>query len=251
MRLIGLVGKRGSGKSTIAEGLRKQHRNLYVVAFADTIKRVVRASYEDRGLSYMLWGPSAIRDLRIDQYSGGVLPFSSFVQRLGSTLVPFVNVSSKDIERLYDILQDVEHGTAREAVRQVGAWGREIDPLFWLRCTRQTVERLCLYGYKASYTGERGLSSDTVSKPNPFIVLSDVRLPSEARFVNELGGLLIRVERDNKDDNPIDTDITETAQDYFSTDLVLRNDEDARTVSNRLFRLTTFTESDTCNTENT
>lgn len=241
MRLIGLVGKRGSGKSTIADNVAEAFPHVRVVAVADPIKRIVSAVYE--GAVTGLWGDSFARDdAAFKKYLGSVTTIESFRYRTGLILNDFVHVGLPDVDDLYVLLRDLDPDSSiRDAVRLVGQWGRDMDPNFWTRYLRQTIDRI--FASHLTYKPERGLSwsctSGTYESIVPeFVVVPDVRFPREAGVIHELGGLTIRVEREvTAPRDSVDHDVTETAQDDIRADLVLKNDSDVATVTRGVRRL--------------
>lgn len=237
MRLIGLVGKRGSGKSTIADNAAEAFPHVRVVAVADPIKRIVSGLY-DGNLAHVLWGESEHRDFVIERSRFvGRHNVDSFRFQVGCVLDDFVHVDVSRVDGLFDMLRDM-HGEfpIRNALIQVGQWGRSRDPDFWVRYWRQTVDRIFAHGL--NYAGNRGLSTATEAKRPPCVVVPDVRFPREAGVIHELGGLTIRVEREVKAPrDSVDHDVTETAQDDIRADLVLKNDSDVSTVTRCVRRL--------------
>lgn len=252
MRLIGLVGKRGSGKSTIANGLALMEPNVRVVAFADPIKQIVSSLY-DADITHYLWGESEDRDFVVDRDKlvGNRAP--EFMRRMiDGVLDDFVHVDGSRVDDLITMLRDLQgEFPVREAILRVGQWGRAIDHDFWIRIWYQTVSHI--FAHNLAYVGSGGLRSTAPSKMPPFVVVPDVRFPREANAIHDLGGLTIRVERDNtgvivheldgsvtkipKPTQMIDYDITETAQDDIRADLVLENDSNVADVTQRVRRL--------------
>ena len=55
------------------------------------------------------------------------------------------------------------------------------------------------------------------------IVITDVRFPEEANMIREMGGIVIKIERDLVQSD-IDTDISETSVDLVSCDFVVKNE---------------------------
>ncbi len=142
MVLIGLLGKKGSGKDTVADHL--VHSNGYTkMAFAEPLKDACKTLFNFS--EEQLYGD--LKEVIDDNW--GVSP---------RTVLQFVGT---------DLIR-----------KQMGSIMPQIGEKFWV------------HGLKVRYMN--GLSKD----PNFKCIVSDVRFQDEADMVMELGGIVVKLERD-------------------------------------------------------
>lgn len=90
----------------------------------------------------------------------------------------------------------------RRTLQRLGVAIREIDQDFWVRAAARTIE--------SARAGDRP------------VVVTDVRFPNEARFIQREGGLLVRVERPGLAQTE-DTHESETALDRWQVGALITN----------------------------
>ena len=139
MRLIGLTGHKGSGKSSLA-GYLSQDYDYEIFSFAEPIKNMLAGLYHDLGVD-----PDAIEEKLYGKSKETPCPW------LGGK-------------------------TPRYAVQTLGTeWGRS---LIWEDLWSQRLHTFIEF-----------------SEPDAKIVIDDVRLPREMEIINNLDGMVVRVNR--------------------------------------------------------
>ena len=216
MNIIGITGRAGSGKSTVARILTEQH-GFVEVALADPLKRICRDVFGFTDAQ--LWGPSSERNKsderwpRHHAHAGDTLEFCDQTQKW----VPCECCGWRFGEQIR-----LCYLTPRFALQQLGTeWGRGMHPDVWVRRAIETAKFL-LSGETVdmglepelipAYSPQKGLSFDasgarcvvgsaegTVSHENVRtrdvargVVISDVRFPNEAAAIRAEGGRIWR-----------------------------------------------------------
>lgn len=142
--IIGLVGRAGAGKDTVADRLCDKH-GFERHAFAEPIKDMLTALLTGIGVDYA----------------------HLFERHLKESPVPGLGISGR---RLMQTL-----GTE---------WGRSLDPDLWVKAAAMTL----------------GLHDLPASSPiHDRLVITDVRFPNEAAWLQSMGANLIRVWRETPD----------------------------------------------------
>lgn len=161
--LIGISGKKGSGKNTVANIIAKQQvlgntkHNYYDFAFAAMLKFLLENLVD--------------QDTDFDKNSKNKLGLCD------------------NNGKIY---------TIRELLQLIGTKLRDIDPDIWI---------------KALDKDTRGYSD---------VMITDVRFLNEAEYIKSKGGLLVRINRPNLEE---DQHISETELDNYSNwDYVIKND---------------------------
>jgi hypothetical protein len=169
--ILGMVGRAGSGKDTIAD-LLVYHHGFVKVALADPLKRICRNVYgftDDQ-----LWGPSSTRNAPDMRYPRPDPP---------THWAPCP-----------------EYLTPRYALQRLGTeWGRACYENTWIDLALRTA-RVLLYHcpIAMTYTPKYGLQPtdllESAARKRHIrgIVLSDVRFPNEAHAIRAAGGRLWR-----------------------------------------------------------
>lgn len=182
--LLGLAGRAGSGKSTVARLLREHG---YVErAFAGPLKAF--AGYLLAIQDEQLYGPSAARDAPIpgagDEDSWRYVwrrAWSPATYDVVHALVDGVGGSFKlqieamaSLERELDAWQALGDGlTTRHVLQRLGAnWGRELHPEIWIRSTLREA------------------------RAHDRVVISDCRFENEAAAIVAAGGRVAWIEAD-------------------------------------------------------
>lgn len=131
--------------------------------------------------------------------------FAHKLKEMASVLtgVPVENWESRDFKNGYCNTLPLNL-TNREILQKIGEGLREkIHPDIWVSAL--------FNDYIQPNNGEIRFSKDWVQDKNPpYWIISDVRMPNEAEKIKELGGVLIRV---NRNTGYIDNHISETALD--------------------------------------
>lgn len=173
--IIGICGKAGSGKDTIADILVKDF-GFVKVAFADPLKRVCKEIFEFS--NEQLWGPSDKRnepDFRYCRtpHQQGYDPVSGRPTTI-----------------------DAEYLTPRYALQKLGTeWGRDCYPDIWIEYAMRVAKRL-LSGGPLNYDPSVGLRTKYVSDPEiRGVVISDVRFINEVEGLRTRGAKVIKVTR--------------------------------------------------------
>lgn len=164
--LIGICGKAGSGKDTIADILVREH-GFVKIALADPMKRACAEWFE--WPSDTLWGPSEMRNQAWDRLGG--LTARKALQLLGTE---FGRACCEDV------WVNIAIRTAR---------------------TLLVADKYCRYSYSAprglKVLFQQGLSngvprndSEGHDEPIQGVVISDVRFPNEVTAIRAAGGMI-------------------------------------------------------------
>lgn len=141
MLVIGIAGRAGSGKDTVADMLR-EHHGFTVVGFADPLKRFMMDTF---GFSErQLWGPSQNRNE----------PDHRWLKPDGTYLTP------------------------REALQTLATeWGRKLAPDFLVRYMQRILEMLAIG--TCTYRRTIGLAADMHATAPAGIAIPDLRHDEE------------------------------------------------------------------------
>lgn len=252
MLIIGVCGKAGSGKDTIADILVRDH-GFVKVAFADPLKRICKDIYDFS--DDQLWGPSekrnepdfrylhrkagahGVQDMRAliskeDRDRRAVTPgtFDKYPQYKGmEPLITFYGSESN-----YGFLPsppEDEYLTPRYALQKLGTeWGRDCYAPTWIEYGLR-MAKLILSG-RGSYTAKHGFDfaidgGGQYLQPTG-VVISDVRFLNEVEGLRAGGAKLLRVRRPSQGlGGARGTHRSEVEQDDIPDDLfdaVLNND---------------------------
>ena len=197
--IIGISGKKGTGKTTLAQQIIQAHPEYSIQSYAKILKEIVglilNIPADDMDLPEVKSLPSGIKGWRIVKKSGQENP------------VPLVYGSAKaaiDDMVKYKLLADkyetkIFEPTVREVLQFVGT------DLFRDRFHPETWTSALMRRYT----------------PDQNWLIADVRFPNEAKAIRDKGGIVIRVERpgEYKDLHP-----SETALDDYTFDEVFYND---------------------------
>jgi hypothetical protein len=196
--IIGIAGRAGSGKDTVANFIAKNFRGV-VVAQADPMKKFcgdVFGFTEEQ-----LWGPSALRNTPVkwkqgerNQHSDNFEAcYKGFLISLG-----LITNSAKDnLLEWFDKLNIITGATGelspRVALQTLGTeFGRNVSMDMWNAHAIKTCKKLLEGGY--SYTRAGGLVVDDNFKYD-YACISDIRFRNEALNIRYLGGTVLKLER--------------------------------------------------------
>lgn len=178
MLIIGVCGKAGSGKDTIADILVRD-LGFVKVAFADPLKRICKDVYDFT--DEQLWGPSEKRNE----------PDFRYLHRKVGALGTMAGVPSPPED---------EYLTPRYALQKLGTeWGRDCYEPTWIEYGLRVAKKLLGEGYAYKYSPQRGLEitfEAGFQRPTG-VVISDVRFLNEIEGLKEGGAKLVRVKRLN------------------------------------------------------
>tara|TARA_R110002072_G_scaffold26966_20_gene88478 strand:+ start:723 stop:1283 length:561 start_codon:yes stop_codon:yes gene_type:complete len=165
--LIGITGKKGAGKDTLAQPLIEQ--NFANIKMAGPLKDMLRTLYYTTGMDQQTIERKIEGDLK---------------------------------ETPCKILQGQ---TPRYAMQKLGdEWRNMIGENLWTDMWRNRVARVLKEGIP--------------------VVCTDIRYKHEAQVIKDLGGVLVRVQRDGLDTS--DTHISETEMDQIKVDCTISNTGD-------------------------
>lgn len=210
--IIGISGKAGSGKSTVAEYMRHLCIcNSYIKAFADPLKEMVASIYEiDLDILYSQKGKAK----EIPGYTK-IINEKGIVQ----------NISKNDRIVYHDFLKKYVPATYRDALQFYGQKLKEYyGQNYWCHMWKNNI--LNNYGNPYDFTN-----------PLEALIIPDVRFPQEINFLKTLdpNTILIRV---NRKDITLISDISEWALDgYKDWDYVIDNDGTIGELNNKVINI--------------
>ncbi|GAA2230353.1 hypothetical protein N1031_07005 [Herbiconiux moechotypicola] len=186
--LIGLIGKKRSGKDTFADALVAEG-GFVKIAFADPLKEAALA------LDPIVGRPA------IPAPEGGILTPGHDV-RLSEV------IDALGWERAKDYVPEVRRTLQRLGTEAI----RALDDGFWIRAAMRRVDAT------RSLLRLRLNTSDSreATRPRP-VVVTDCRFPNEADAIRERGGQIIRVTRpgvESTDPHPSEVALDSYAEDY-------------------------------------
>lgn len=209
-KIIGIMGKAGSGKDTVADFL-VFNCGFVKMSLADEMKRFTKKVF---GFSdEQLWGPSRYRNAVDERYNDpdrwGLAEDN--LMNYGRAWAKFLfapDMANANywrllgwFERLY-LDRSIEFGenklSPRVVLQTIGTeYGRAIDNDVWIRSTLDIAKKVLSDDY--TYTREDGL---TPIAPGPSrltqvrgIVIPDCRFRNEVEGVQAAGGRIIRIKR--------------------------------------------------------
>lgn len=173
--IVGVTGRAGSGKDTVADVLVKEH-GFVKIALADEIKRICRKVFDFS--EEQLWGASSKRNE----------PDRRYPRDHSSKLSPHCECCGVDMDVFWDTPCYL---TPRYALQQLGTeWGRNCYKNVWVDLTLRVAEELLKGSYRDDSGGMGGASYDAKTgvtfypavdwlEPVRGVVISDVRFPNE------------------------------------------------------------------------
>ena len=207
--IIGIAGKAGSGKDTVA-GFICNSFNGISIAQADPMKRFAEAVF---GFSQeQLWGPSECRnapDARFDNTKEWEESFKKFelvglqwLKGIGATEHNAIFTLEKWFAKLWHVYGPKETGdgtiapeqtlTPRIVLQLLGTeFGRSVDPNVWSNHAIQTAKKLLLGVHR--YEKHKGLVADSKYPGPELVVISDVRFRNEVLNIKNGFGMVISV----------------------------------------------------------
>lgn len=192
--IIGLCGRKGAGKDTFALPL-IDHKDFAKVSFAGPLKELVGLSFE---LPLELMEDRRVKDAKFKE------PVFLTEQDADTILglFPAPIRSSQEYDKLADVISGAEINSIRELLQFIGTdvFRNNYDKNIWTDLGKAAIQRWA----------DRGVD----------VVITDIRFANEADIVQDLGGIIIRIDRD--DDS--DCDFHESEKIDFDVDDVIIND---------------------------
>ena len=177
--LIGLAGKKQSGKTTVSHYLQEKLNGDYITyALADPLKAFVNSLFK--------WSTAHSDGFLKEVYTNVLIPTRSEV---GASISHFLNgkyYTRNNVNDFFKVLDQFSTKdpllytiSPRQAYQIIGTeWGRTIDSKLWVSL------------------------ADSFCSDNTNVIISDVRFEDEAEFVRDRG-ILVHIERTTLDDNHI------------------------------------------------
>lgn len=219
--IIGISGKAGSGKDTVADYLVANH-GFVRMALADEMKRFAKQVFDFS--DQQLWGPSFERNAVDSRYddpemwekaedklfdvgpewcakllNGGNGPYHDRADNAWTELLTWFD----NLNFTYGITWNEKSTlSARVMLQTIGTeWGRAQGQDIWVNHTMEMAKKLLVGGYV--YSKENGLvdlsahiEQHDVFPPQPKgVVVADMRFANELAAVKAVGGRTIRVKR--------------------------------------------------------
>src|SRR6202142_402163 len=198
--IIGLAGKAGSGKSTVAKFIADKY-NAVEVAQADVMKRFIWRVFENFTIED-LWGPSELRNKSVDLTDDEPHIYFNFTETIDPWLDHLlenksdINNAKKRIEKWLDndICPKLKTITPRYLLQSLGTEVvRNFKPTVWSDHAIATAFNLLTPNWR--YERAIGLIRESNRKPYNFVVISDVRFLNECLNINKINGINILIKR--------------------------------------------------------
>jgi hypothetical protein len=216
LRLVGISGAAGVGKDTATHRLVDKH-GFVQIALADPIKRFVYQTFDFS--EKQLWGPSSLRDKpdsRYQKYCGDSIDesWAAAADRLKENgrnfIQEVVNPATEEemvthyasLSRWFRWLGASQPKlTPRTALQSLGTeWGRyEVSESIWVSYTIDVAGKLLGEEVDSHYVYDKvtGLAKSEEGISYAGVAISDIRFPNELRMIQDAGGFLIRIVRDD------------------------------------------------------
>ena len=184
-RLIGLLGVKGSGKDTLAKYL-IDHRGYVRTAFADAL-------YQEAADAYLVSVDFLNRrDTKETEMSALRLALCAERQFVETALNGLTRSRRLRDQALayYDTGRVPPHAGARAVKRLMNA---PRSPRWTLQLWGTEFRRKGRYGVDTFWLDK--VRSQVEASPSTLFVVTDVRFHNEANFIEQMGGMLVRVRR--------------------------------------------------------
>jgi len=198
VNLLGMVGRAGSGKDTVADILVRDH-GWVKVACADPLKRICRDVFALTDAQ--LWGPSGLRDVPDHRYPRGAVEYrDAYDREMRDALLAKTPEDAKFHRELAAHYEREGWLTPRHALQQLGSdWGRRCYPNVWIAYAMRVADAILSPGanpldpetfeFTARYDARVGLCGRAVPHERACgVVISDVRFPNEVAAIRAKGG---------------------------------------------------------------
>ena len=228
MRVIGLLGEAGAGKSFVADWLRDERRFLQL-SFADRMKVYAFECYQIPAVN--LWGPSSERGAVIQRTEEEWYPILHKFFPLSEQFIREVMRPNADeylrgiggvnpdgsrggLAGLCALMKEAcDHGrfTARLLLQLLGTeWGRALDESMWLnymfKKTLPSLEngRPLPYLEVLPEAKPQGFSFDARTLPAAGVVIPDHRFENEVKYSLDLGHRVYKVNVEGMPKKPVE-----------------------------------------------
>lgn len=194
--IIGVSGKKQTGKNTIGRIIQaiQMWHSLPIDRYFDSNAKNVE-EFCIQSLDWK-WDTNKLSKFRC-------VSFADTLKRMASILTGFPSVSMWESSAVKDTYNPVYGVTNREILQILGQSLRDnLSPDVWVNALFTTYS------------------------PNENWIITDVRMPNEAKAIKDRGGIIIRV---NRNTEYRDTHISETAlDDYTEFDYIVDNNKDIK-----------------------
>lgn len=199
--IIGLIGKKGSGKSTAAK-IAKEEYGFQVLSFAKPLKEM---------LSVALNQP-------MHYFTDPVLKES-----IDLPIEPNEEFISKLIDYAYYHLIPVSGRQKLAMLLELPKFPERVTPRALMQFVGTDLFRNCVHDKYWIHVMEMEMAQ--LSSRTTRFIFDDARFPQEVDFIKQQGGLLMRLMRPRPSDTPVDNHASETAIDAIEADFYIRNDD--------------------------
>jgi hypothetical protein len=191
-KIIGLIGKKGSGKDTAARPLIDEHDFAHV-KFAQPLKQLICDVF-DIHLHY-LEDPIFKEEKFIEPWTITEEDCNRFID-----LIPFNFESAGQTDIIRDILEGREIETLRELMQLIGTdICRSLDPDFFTKLGSSSIDRW-----------------SSINEP---VIITDIRFPNEVKEIKNRNGLIVQIVRPGE----IDEDSHESENQSLKADITIIN----------------------------
>ena len=199
--VIGLVGKKGSGKSTAAK-IAKDEYGFKILSFAGPLKQMLATAF----------------DLPMYYFTDPVLKES-----IDLPVKPNEDFVDKVLDYAYHYLIPVSSQHKVSMMLELENFPKRVTPRSLMQFVGTDLFRNCVS--QDYWLHVMTMEMDTLSSHQSRFIFDDIRFPEEAQFIKDRGGQLMRLLRPSPSDLPKDTHASENSLDGIDTDFFIRNDD--------------------------
>lgn len=160
---------------------------------------------------------------------------SILINKYGFIRYAFADALKNACSEIFLLSEEQVNGNKKEEIDE--RWNlspRKIFQIFGTEIFREKLDNFFpeLKEYKNNFWINRfklWYNNETKKNPNVKIVITDIRFPNEAEIVKELGGNIIKVQRNNNNKNNNDKHSSESLIDTIKGDFNIINDRDIKT----------------------
>lgn len=244
--VIGLLGKKGSGKDTFYEGVKEDFQRF---AFGDALKELCSSL----GIPLEYFHDADLKEAPLMMGMGMDAEFHKMFSTFGAEFERFEDAfdTLKNAQRYPSEVADIEariifNNLAHELVNQEG--GEYVDNWFKRQWKMITGKPLPVFACTTPRRIMQILGTDVVraayddmwinvKMPEGDVVVTDVRFPNEAKTVVDRGGKLVRIVNPRVESE--DQHASEADADTIEVDDVIENKGTIKQLHNKAKRLVT------------